>query len=265
MHLLLTKKNILVERNHRRDWEQKRFDNLVLIRNTLLEKEQQELPVEDLGCGFDFGVDSFLEKDFGNVLENTQMQESLQMEVRPVAIEAVTSEWELCSTFNHFATLQPSTVLCIFLILDVVVLVHENAPFLAGIPLGIFFLTAALGFGLQWAVLERGSSLMSDVEGKCEALLGKYAKVRQIKKSTIKEVEVSGSDNGHEAEHSTREVQINEDSSLKDVAEGPTNDESKVALINVPGKLRFILLNDKNDFQFCSARQTLEKIGLQCL
>ncbi|GLJ46164.1 hypothetical protein SUGI_0972470 [Cryptomeria japonica] len=75
----------------------------------------------------------------------------------------------------RFLTLQTAAVLCIFLILVVVVLIHESTPFLAGIPPGIFFLTAALGFGLQWAVLERGSSLTSTVEGKCEELLGKVA------------------------------------------------------------------------------------------
>jgi len=58
--------------------------------------------------------------------------------------------------------------------------------------------------------------------------MGKYVKVGQIKKPAVKEVEVTGSDNGPEAEHSTREVQINEESSVKEAAEGTTNEESKV-------------------------------------
>lgn len=68
--------------------------------------------------------------------------------------------------------------------------------------------------------------------------MGKYVKVGQIKKPAVKEVEVSGSDNAPDAEHSTREVQVNEESSVdvaeavniaKEVAEGTTNDETQVA------------------------------------
>lgn len=68
--------------------------------------------------------------------------------------------------------------------------------------------------------------------------MGKYVKVGQIKKTAVKEVEVTGSDNGPEAGHSTREVQINEESSTsvpeavditKEVAEGTTDNGYPVA------------------------------------
>ncbi|KAH9294849.1 hypothetical protein KI387_038437 [Taxus chinensis] len=67
--------------------------------------------------------------------------------------------------------------------------------------------------------------------------MGKYVKVGQIKKSEVKEVEVTGgtSDNGPEAGHGTREVQTSEENVpeavniTREVVEGTTDNASEAA------------------------------------
>lgn len=77
---------------------------------------------------------------------------------------------------HHLMSLQSAAVLCFFLIVVVTVLASEsNGGCRLPIPGEALFLMAASGFGLQWAVLRVGASLTSDIEGKCESLLGTTA------------------------------------------------------------------------------------------
>uniref|UniRef100_A0A0C9RXV5 TSA: Wollemia nobilis Ref_Wollemi_Transcript_5071_1289 transcribed RNA sequence n=1 Tax=Wollemia nobilis TaxID=56998 RepID=A0A0C9RXV5_9CONI len=73
-------------------------------------------------------------------------------------------------------TLQTAAVLAVFLVSVLAILASENIASLV-LPPGFPFLAAALGFGLQSAVLNSGAALTSGIEGKCESLLGKVAGV----------------------------------------------------------------------------------------
>jgi hypothetical protein len=74
---------------------------------------------------------------------------------------------------HHLLSLQSAAVLCVFLIVVLAVLASEsNGGCRLPIPGEALFLMAASAFGIQWAMLRAGASLTSDIEGKCESLLG---------------------------------------------------------------------------------------------
>lgn len=77
---------------------------------------------------------------------------------------------------HRLLSLQSVAVLCVFLIVVLAVFASEsNGGCRLPIPGEALILMAASGFGLQWAMLRAGASLTSDIEGKCESLLGATA------------------------------------------------------------------------------------------